>query len=375
MGAVEASAKPVLPGTPVEDGFRMPGEFEPHAGTWMLWPERGDTWRDDARPAERAFADVAAAIVAVEPLTVGVSARRFERARTCLPAAVTLLELESDDAWMRDVGPTVVVDEKGRRRAVDWTFNAWGGAVHGLYPDWRADDRVAAAVAGREGMDRYRSPLIQEGGGLHSDGAGTLFVTEECVLSAGRNAGLGRAACERHLKAYTGAEQVIWLSEGVYADETTGHVDNLLHVPAPDLVLLTWTDDPADPQHARSVAALTALEAARNRDGDPYRIVKLPMPGPLYMTDAEAAGLVPAEGGKPRAAGDRLAGSYANFYLVEGRVLVPLLDPRTDEEACRIIADALPDREVVAIQAREILLGGGNIHCITQQIPAGQIPA
>lgn len=375
MGEVEVSGMAALPGTPAADGFRMPGEFEPHAGTWMLWPERGDTWRDDARPAEQAFADVAAAIVAVEPLTVGVSARRFERARTCLPAAVTLVELESDDAWMRDVGPTVVVDEKGRRRAVDWTFNAWGGAVHGLYPDWRADDRVAAVVAGREGMDRYRSPLIQEGGGLHSDGAGTLFVTEECVLSAGRNAGLGRAACERHLKAYTGAEQVIWLSEGVYADETTGHVDNLLHVPAPDLVLLTWTDDPADPQHARSVAALAALKAARNRDGDPYRIVKLPMPGPLYMTDAEAAGLVPAEGGKPRAAGDRLAGSYANFYLVEGRVLVPLLDPRTDEEACRIIADALPDREVVAIQAREILLGGGNIHCITQQIPAGQIPA
>lgn len=365
----------VLSGTPAADGFRMPGEFEPHAGTWMLWPERGDTWRDDARPAERAFADVAAAIVEVEPLTVGVSARRFERARACLPAAVTLVALESDDAWMRDVGPTVVVDGEGRRRAVDWTFNAWGGTVHGLYPDWRADDRVAAAVAAREGMDRYRSPLIQEGGGLHSDGAGTLFVTEECVLSAGRNAGLGRAACERHLKDYTGAGQVIWLSEGVYADETTGHVDNLLHLPAPDLVALTWTDDPADPQHARSAAALAMLEAVRNMAGDPYRIVKLPMPGPLYMTDAEAAGLVPAEGGKPRAAGDRLAGSYANFYLVEGRVLVPLLDPRTDEEACRIIADALPDHEVVGIEAREILLGGGNIHCITQQIPLGQITA
>lgn len=375
MGQVTADATAPLSGTPAEDGYRIPGEFEPHAGTWMLWPERGDTWRDDARPAERAFVDVAAAIVAVEPLTVGVSARRFERARACLPEAVTLVELESDDAWMRDVGPTVVVDGEGRRRAVDWTFNAWGGEVHGLYSDWRADDGVAGAVAAREGMERYRSTLVQEGGGLHSDGAGTLFVTEECVLSAGRNAGLGRAACERLLTAYTGAGQVVWLSEGVYADETTGHVDNLLHVPAPDLVLLTWSDDPADPQHARSVAALAVLEAARNTASEPFRVVKLPMPGPLYMTDAEAAGLVPAEGGKPRAAGDRLAGSYANFYLVEGRVLVPLLDPRTDEEACRIIAEALPDREVVGIQAREILLGGGNIHCITQQIPVGRNPA
>jgi agmatine deiminase len=374
MGPVELLAESILdplPGTPAADGFRVPGEFEPHAGTWMLWPERGDTWRDDARPAEGAFAAVAEAIVAAEPLTVGVSPRRIARARACLPSTVRLVELESDDAWMRDVGPTVVVDEAGRRRAVDWTFNAWGGAVHGLYPDWRADDAVAARVAAAEGMPRYRAPLIQEGGGLHSDGRGTLFVTEECVLSPGRNAGLGRDACEASLRAYTGAERVVWLPRGVFEDETTGHVDNLLHVPAPGLVMLTWCDDPDDPQHARSVEALAALDSARDGDGAPFEVVKLPMPGPLHMTGEEAAGVVPAPGGKPRAAGDRLAGSYANFYLVEGRVLVPLLDPRTDEAACRIIADTLPGREVVGLPAREILLGGGNIHCITQQIPAG----
>ncbi|MDF1793874.1 MAG: agmatine deiminase [Thalassobaculaceae bacterium] len=361
----------VISGTPAADGYRMPGEFESHAGTWMLWPERGDTWREGAGPAEEAFAAVAAAIVEVEPLTVGVSPRRADRARACLPAAVRLVELDSNDAWMRDVGPTVVVDGAGGRRAVDWTFNAWGGDVHGLYPDWQADDAVAAAVADREGMQRYRSPLIQEGGGVHCDGSGTVFVTEECVLSAGRNAALGRARCEELLKAYTGAEQLIWLPRGVFEDETTGHVDNLLHVPAPDLVLLNWPDDPWDPQHVRSAEALAVLEAARDTDGNPFRVVKLPMPGPLHMTETEAEGLVPAPGGKPRAAGDRLAGSYANFYLVEGRVLVPMLDPRTDEEACRIIAEALPDRDVVGIPAREILLGGGNIHCITQQIPAG----
>ena len=361
-----------LPGTPAADGYRMPGEFERHAGTWMLWPERADTWREDAAPAEEAFAAVAEAIVAAEPLTVGVSAGRMARARAALPDTVTLVEMESNDAWMRDVGPTVVVDEAGGRRAVDWTFNAWGGAEHGLYPDWRADDAVASLVAGREGLDCYRCELIQEGGGIHTDGKGTIFVTEECVLSTGRNAGLGRETCEEMLKAYSGARQVIWLPRGVFADETTGHVDNLLHVPAPNLILLTWTDDPWDPQHVRSAEALAALEAARDVDGNPYRIVKLPMPGPLHMTDKEAGGVVAMPGGKPRETGDRLAGSYANFYLVEGRVLVPLLDPRTDEDACRIIADVLPEREVVGIPAREILLGGGNIHCITQQIPAGK---
>lgn len=370
MGEVSA-----LPGTPAADGYRMPGEFEPHAGSWMLWPERGDTWREEAGPAEQAFAAVAEAIVAAEPLTVGVSAARMDRARAALPAEVVLVEMPSNDAWMRDVGPTVVVDGAGDRRAVDWSFNAWGGTEHGLYPDWRADDAVAALVARHEGMQRYRAPLIQEGGGIHSDGKGTVFVTEECVLSTGRNAELGRTACEHLLKAYSGASQVVWLPRGVFADETTGHVDNLLHVAGPNLILLTWTDDPWDPQHVRSAEALAVLEGVRDVNGDPFRILKLPMPGPLHMTDHEAGGVVAAPGGKPREAGDRLAGSYANFYLVEGRVLVPLLDPRTDDDACRIIADALPDREVVGIPAREILLGGGNIHCITQQIPKGEIPA
>ena len=358
-----------LPGTPAEDGFRMPGEFEPHAGTWMLWPERRSTWRDDARPAEAAFAAVAAAIVESEPVTVGVSAARFERARAALPESVTLVEMASNDSWMRDVGPTVVVDSVGRRRAVDWTFNAWGGAVHGLYDDWADDDAVASAVAAVEGMECYRAPLVQEGGGLHSDGHGTVFATDECVLSDGRNAALGRPWAEEMLCAYTGAQQVVWLPFGVVDDETTGHVDNLLHVPAPGLVLLTWCEDQSDPQYARSRAALDVLKSARDSQGEPYDIRLLPMPGPLFASEAEAEGVVPDPGVRPRRAGDRLAGSYANSYLVNGRVLVPLLDPRTDETACRVIADALPDRQVIGLPAREILLGGGNIHCITQQIP------
>lgn len=348
----------------------MPGEFTPHSGTWMLWPARSDTWRDDARPAEQAFAAVAEAIAVVEPVTVGVRPDRLERARAALSGRINVVPLESNDSWMRDVGPTVVVDPKGERRAVDWTFNAWGGAVHGLYPDWAADDRVATRIAQAEHLARYRCPLIQEGGGLHTDGAGTIFVTEECVLSAGRNARIGRKEAQRLLMAYTGADVVVWLPSGVFEDETTGHVDNLLHVPAPGLVLLTWPEDAADPQMTRSEAALRVLQAARNANGEPFDVRLLPVPGPLHMTDGEAAGLTTAPGSKPRRAGDRLAGSYANFYLANGRAIVPLLDPRTDEAALRIIADALPDREVVGIPAREILLGGGNIHCITQQIPA-----
>lgn len=371
VGPPPAPASTPLASTPAADGFRMPGEFEPHAGTWMLWPCRADTWRDDARPAEAAFAAVAEIIAATEAVTVGVPPYRLERARAALPATVRVLALRSNDAWIRDVGPSVVVGPSGERRAVDWSFNAWGGAAHGLYPDWSDDDRVAAAVAAHEGMARYRSPLVQEGGGLHCDGDGTLLVTAECVLSRGRNAGLGRAEAERLLVDYTGARTVIWLPEGVVEDETTGHVDNLLHLPAPGLVLLTWPDDPADPQAARSRAALEVLRSTRDARGREFDVRRLPMPGPLRMTEAEAAGLLPGLGSKPRRAGDRLAGSYANFYLANGRAIVPLLDPRTDEAALRTIADALPDRTVIGVPAREILLGGGNIHCITQQFPAG----
>ncbi len=359
-----------LAGAPKDDGFRMPGEFEPHAGTWMLWPERPSTWRLDAELAEHAFAAVAAAIAGCEPVTVGVSAGRMARATALLPPEVRVVAVASDDCWMRDVGPTVLVDAAGARRAVDWTFNAWGGQVHGLYADWAADDRVAATVAQAEGLPWYRAPLIQEGGGLHSDGRGTLFVTEECVLSAGRNGPRGKDWAESMLRAYTGAEKIVWLPLGVFEDETTGHVDNLIHVPAPGLVLLNWCNDPDDPQYPRSRAALEGLRAARDGTGAPFDIRLLPMPGPLYLSADEAAGLAVEPGAKRRRPGDRLAGSYVNFYLANGCVLVPLLDPRTDDDACRIIAEALPDRRLVGIPAREILLGGGNIHCITQQIPA-----
>ena len=159
-----------LDSTPAADGYRMPAEFEPHAGCWMAWPERADNWRLGARPAQRAFAAVAAAIAASEPVTVGVSDAEFERCRALLPAAVRVVELASDDAWLRDTGPTFVVDGACGRRAVDWRFNAWGGRDGGLYSSWERDDRVAAKVAEVERADRYRAPIVLEGGAIHVDG-------------------------------------------------------------------------------------------------------------------------------------------------------------------------------------------------------------
>jgi agmatine deiminase len=358
-----------LESTPAADGFRMPGEFEPHSGCWMIWPQRPDNWRLDAGPAQQAYAAVAAVIAESEPVTMGVSADQFERCRALLPGSVRVVELASDDAWIRDTGPSFVLDGAGNRRGVDWRFNAWGGLDGGLYSSWDRDEQVAARVLEIEAADRYRAPVVLEGGAIHVDGEGTVLTTEECLLNPNRNPGLSREQVEAVLRQYLGAEKIVWLGRGVYNDETDGHVDNLACFVRPGLVLLTWSEDEGDPQHEISRDALARLEAATDARGRPIEVVKLPSPGPLTISSEEAAGVDAAAGSQPRHAGDRLAGSYANFYIGNERIVFPLLDQRHDERAAGILRGCFPERNVVGVPAREILLGGGNIHCITQQVP------
>jgi agmatine deiminase len=353
---------------PAADGCRMPGEFEPHAATWLIWPERPDIWRERAVPVQAAFATLVAAIAACEPVRVGASPRQLKRARAALPPGVQVVELPNNDAWVRDTGPTFLLDAAGRRRGVDWQFNAWGG----LYADWRRDAAVARRVLAVEGAPRYRPPMVNEGGAIHSDGEGTLLVTEQTLLNPNRNPRLSRERIEALLKGYTGAKQVVWLGRGVVNDETSGHIDNLACFARPGEVLLTWSDDRRDPQARVSRDALERLQAARDAQGRRLRVHKLPSPGPLYMSAREARGIARRDGTRTVKGGHRLAGSYANFYLCNGAVIAPLLDPRTDAAALRVLRRVFPGRRVVGIPARELLLGGGNIHCLTQQVPAGQ---
>ena len=360
-----------LTSLPSRDGYRMPGEFEPHSGCWMLWPERPDNWRQGAKPAQAAYAAVASAIAASEPVTVAVSAGQYGHARSVLPPAVRVVEMSSDDAWMRDVGPTFVVNDRGGVRGVDWTFNAWGGLNGGLYRPWDRDDAVAQKVLEIEGRDRYRAPFILEGGAIHVDGQGTLITTEECLLNPNRNPQLSRAELERLLGRYLGIDTVIWLGRGVIDDETSGHVDNLCCFVRPGVVALTWTRNRRDPQYEVSRDAYERLAEARDARGRRFEIHKLEQPGPLRMTRREAEGVDASREFMARHAGMRLAGSYVNFYIANRRVVVPLLDPRRDGAALRQLAGLFPRHEVVGVPAREILLGGGNIHCITQQVPRG----
>ena len=358
-----------LNSNPAKDGFRMPAEFERHSGCWMLWPERPDNWRCGAKPAQAVFAAVAAAIATAEPVSVGVSAAQFQNARARLPREVRLVEITSNDAWMRDCGPTFVIDAKGRRRGVDWTFNAWGGLDGGLYFPWDRDDEVAQKVLELEGADRYRTSFVLEGGAIHVDGQGTCLTTEECLLNPNRNPDCTRSEIEEQLRRYLGVRHVIWLGKGVHLDETGGHIDELACFVSPGHVALTWTTDRSDPQYDISHDAYERLRTARDARGRPLTVHKLHQPGPLYMSAEEAAGIDQRAGSRARKAGDRLPASYVNFYIANGCIVMPLYDKRHDAAAKRTLARLFPTRKVLGVATREVLLGGGNIHCITQQVP------
>jgi agmatine deiminase len=262
-----------------------------------------------------------------------------------------------------------LVDAAGRLGGVDWPFNAWGGLTRGMYFPWDLDDAVAGKMLEMERAVRFRAPHIIEGGAIHVDGEGTVLVTEPCLLSEDRNAGVPRQEIERTLKDYLGASHVIWLGEGVPGDETGGHVDNLACFVRPGVVLLTWCDDQADPHYAVSRDAEARLLGARDAKGRAITVERIPMPTPLFISEEEAAGIDRSASGMNRAAGERMAASYVNFYIANGAIIAPAFGVPTDVPAREVLARLFSDHEVVQVPAREILLGGGNIHCITQQQP------
>jgi agmatine deiminase len=359
-----------LESTPRADGFRMPAEWERHAGCWMLWPERSDNWRNGAKPAQRAFAAVAEAIAQGEPVTVCASPGQYAAARELLAAPIRVVEMTSNDSWIRDCGPSFLVNDQGQIRGVDWQFNAWGGLREGLYFPWDQDDLVGEKVLELERNDRYVPDLVLEGGSIDVDGLGSVLVTEQCLLNPNRNPEKSKAQIEIYLRDYLGASNVLWLENGVYLDETDGHIDNFCRFVAPGKVVLSWTDDHTDPQFAISTAALTRLENMRDAQGRRLEVLKLHQPNPVRITAAEAAGVDHVQGSLARSAGDRMAGSYVNFYIANSLLIMPSFDARHDDLAKATLAAVFPERRIVMVPAREILLGGGGIHCITQQEPS-----
>jgi len=362
-----------LNSTPKQDGFRMPGEFEHHDGCYMIWPERPDNWRLGAKPAQSVFAEVANTIGKYEPLTMIVSAAQYSNARQVLNDYVRVVEMANDDSWCRDSGATFVIDDKGTVRGVDWTFNAWGGLVDGLYFPWAEDDKVALKMCELERVDRYRlDDFILEGGSIHVDGEGTCMATEETLLSEGRNSHMTKEEIEKTLCEYLNCTKMLWVPRGIYNDETNGHIDNMCNFVRPGVVVLAWTDDENDPQYEISHEAYEYLSKQTDAKGRKLEIHKLYTPKPILITKEESMGVDAVDGTLPRQEGDRLAASYVNYYTGNGFIALPVFNDPNDEKAIKKLQELYPDRVIEPIYAREILLGGGNIHCITQQLPSGK---
>ncbi len=357
-----------LQSKPSEEGFGMPGEFEPHRGCWILWPERPDNWRLGAKPAQKAFARVAETINRFEPVTVGVSRGQYKNARALLDSRIRVVEISSNDSWVRDTGPTFV--KRGEEiRAIDWRFNSYGGLNDGAYFPWDQDELIAGKIAEIEGTDCYQAPIILEGGSIHVDGEGTCLTTEQCLLNPNRNPDFSREDIERILAEYLNVQKIIWLEEGVYADSTDGHVDNLACFVRPGEVLLTWTEDTDDPQYDISRRALERLEKSRDARNRRIKVHKIPQPGPLYITEKEMQGIDFFGSSMEKNSDRRLPASYVNYYLANGAVIVPTFSDPNDQKALDLFGQLYPERKVVGVHSREIILGGGNIHCITQQVP------
>ena len=357
--------------TPAEDGFHMPAEFERHEGCIMIFPERSDSWQYGGYAARKAFVKVAEAIAQSEKVTVCASAGQYDNARSMLSDRIRVVEMSSNDAWARDYCPTFVKNDRGEVRGIDWGFNAWGGLFDGLYFPWDKDNQMARKLCDLMELDVYdKRDFILEGGSIHVDGEGTCLVTESCLLSKGRNPELGRAAIEEILCDCLNVSKILWLPCGIYGDETNEHVDNICAFVAPGEVVLAWTEDTTDAQYSMSNACLEYLEAVTDAKGRSIRVHKLPLPKPVFMTAQECEGLDACWGEATRTPGERLAASYVNFYIANQSIVMPGFGDPEDEKAKVILSNLFPDREVIQIYARDILIGGGNIHCITQQIPA-----
>ncbi len=346
----------------------MPAEYMPHAGTIMIWPERPGSWLDAGKAAEPVFADVIREICKGETVYLSVSKAREPRVRELLAdeteaGTLKINNIKANDSWARDISPIFVVSSTDRY-ALDFRFNAWGGSYNGLYRHYSKDNKFSAAFCKQYSFERVPfQEFVLEGGSVHSNGAGTIMTTEECLLSPGRNPGYSKKLLDFSLRLYFGAEKVVWLPYGVEGDETDGHVDNICAFVSKDTVVLGWTDEPGE-QNRRSTADLKALEAAG------LNVIKLPFPERgVRFTEEDISRLSFERGEDRRDPGEKLAASYVNFYACNSCVLVPQFGDANDAAAVQILSQCFPDRRVVPFDSTQFILGGGNIHCLTMQIP------
>ncbi len=345
--------------TPAALGYRMPAEWHRHAATWLTWPKDPVTWPDRVPQVQTIFVRMIELLAAHEVVNVLVddeATRDTVRQRLTWPQAqnVRLHLVPTVDSWIRDYGPNFLLrgEQRDERPALaynHWGFNAWGGKYETLMQDARVPTLLAPLLTD---IPAFTPGLIMEGGSIDVNGEGLVLTTEQCLLNPNRNPHLTRADIEQALKDYLGVTDVLWLGEGVAGDDTDGHIDDIARFVATDTIVTVGEDDPADANYAPLQDNLHRLQHARNQNGGPFRLVTLPMPG------------------RVEAAGDPLPASYANFYIANNIVLLPVYGRKHDQRAIETLQPLFPNRQVVPIDCTDLVWGMGAIHCVTQQQPA-----
>jgi agmatine deiminase len=357
--------------TPIQSNYRMPAEWAPHAATWIAWPHNAEDWPGKFQPIPWVYCEIVRHLSGVEDVHILVNDLAVENRAVghLRRAGANLARLHfhhwpTDRVWLRDSGPIFVKNPAGETAITNWKFNAWA-----KYDNWRRDNQIPQHVAKLYNMtefcaqitfpDREPHRLVLEGGSIDTNGAGILITTEECLLSEvqQRNPGLGtEAETRKHLEQafhdYLGIDQTIWLHRGCAGDDTHGHVDDITRFVGENTILTAVETNTHDENHLPLAENLDRLRSARNREGQPFEIITLPMPNPVTFED------------------QRLPASYANFYIANDLVLVPTFNDCHDRHALNIVARCFPTREVIGIHAVDLVWGLGTLHCMTQQEPA-----
>jgi agmatine deiminase len=343
---------------PRELGYRMPAEWEPHAATWLAWPHKEESWPGNFSPIPAIWVEIVRALephervnILVNDTEAGRNVRALLQAAGVRTSNVSLFMIPTDDAWVRDHGPTFITRRDGSRTelaAVKWRYNAWGGK----YPPWDLDDEVGQAVAAEVGGRLFCPGIILEGGSIDVNGKGALLTTEACLLNPNRNPQLTRAQIERHLHDYLGVRHILWLGEGIVGDDTDGHIDDLVRFVDASTVVTVLETDPRDENFDRLQANCERLRQMTDQDGRRFRVITLPMPRPVFYND------------------QRLPASYANFYIANGVVIVPTFSDPNDATVLQTLQELFPQRQVIGLHATEMVWGLGAFHCVTQQQPA-----
>lgn len=343
--------------TPSSKGYRMPAEWEPHLGTWVTWPHNPDTWPgQDMAQVESDYLQIVKAIAQGEQAHILVQNQSAEEDLATTLAAnnvnmsqVFLHDIPTNDSWIRDYGPNFLIrDQAGQREVAinDWDFDSWGRKYK-----WELDDLAGSTIAEELGYPCFKPGIILEGGAIEVNGLGTCLTTDSCILNLNRNGGIRRERMEEYLNNYLGTSKIIWLRGDLEGDDTDGHIDNLARFVNPTTIVCALEENERDPNFLGLKQNFERLQAAKDQDGNPFQIIPLPMPG--YVGPKE----------------ERLPASYANFYIANHAILLPVYNHPNDEKALEIMTALFPKRNIIPILCKNLIWGLGGIHCLTQQQP------